>query len=111
VPVDYDSDQPLDDDTRQRLLERNRWQEVEENDRRFQKQESTVYPDQGDEEDFEDDVDEESEEDPDDPNDRLKPELRDELTRRNIPWNRKMRKAELVELLRKDEESTSDETE
>lgn len=35
MAIEYDPDKPLDEDTRQRLLERNRWEEVEENDRKF----------------------------------------------------------------------------
>jgi hypothetical protein len=161
MPLEYDPDQPLDDDTRQRLLERNRWQEVEENDRKFGNapaepeivrgdpksgsssesapgSEDPINP-EGDEADEEtvkiakerianpnyfadsddqraeslenseaiNDEDDEPSEDPDDPDNRLKPELKAELTRRGISYPRRARKAELVELLRQDEERNS----
>jgi hypothetical protein len=105
MAITYDPNKPLDEDTRARLLERNRWQEVEENDRRF------ANTDSEDPEEDENDSGEDLEEDPDEdenPNDLVMDEIRAELTKREIPWNRKMRKAELVALLRQDEESSSD---
>lgn len=113
MAVTFDPDQPLDPDTRQRLLERNRWQEVEENDRRFgsteQESGDPSSTENGDGDDPDEDEGEEPGDEPDDdPNELLMDELRDELRRREIAFPRKARKPELVSLLRQAEEAEAD---
>jgi hypothetical protein len=98
---DIDFDQKLDPDTRLRLLERNRWQEVEENDRRFPESEQEGGDPASPEADGNSDEGDDGDTTPDTPEDEMvKGEIKAELKELGVEFNSRASKAELVELLK-----------
>lgn len=114
-----DQTKPLDEDTRQRLLERNRWQEVEENDRLFPEgqpdseggdpaspdEPSTGADGAGTDDSQSDNPDDGGGEQDEDEDPGTKQDLRDELDRLEVDWKTSDNKATLIEKVRQAHEA------
>lgn len=108
---DIDWDQKLDPDTRQRLLERNEWRKVQENDKRFPDTDKDGDPtsDEDDASDGDDSGQDGDGGDTDTPEQEMvKADLKAELDKRGVKYPSRASHADLVDLLKNAPETPED---